>query len=486
MSPPSDLSARLADHLDRDPDLLPRGDRVLVAFSGGPDSTALLHLLHGLREERGWHLRAAHYDHGLREGSAGEARRVADRAEELGVPCRVGRPDGSLPAKQEALRRARYGFLREAAREVDADRIATGHQADDQAETVLFRILRGTGVRGLGGIPERRGDVVRPLLPFRREELRSWLEERGIPWLDDPSNRDPRWARARIRTRVMPALEEAWDGPVRERLLDLAAAARRADRALRARARRLLDEALEGEGGAWGEEAFRLRREPLAAADRETRGRCVRMLASRLDVRLTRGGTRAAVEFISEGRSGGRVDLGDGLELAREFDRIWLGRSDDPVPDTELTVEGPEAGRGIVHVGGRRLRVSWGRPGTGEAGAGPGGGDAPAGDHDHRGDSGEGREASAEAREVVLAPSRLQFPLRVRGWRHGDRLRTPAGSRKLKRLFNDHRIPRSRRRRLPMVADAEGQVLWAAEIGRDPEMAPDEGEPPFLMRILDA
>lgn len=459
MPPPSDLAARLADHLDREPGLLPRGSRVLIAFSGGPDSTALLHLLHGLREDRGWHLRAAHYDHGLREGSAGEARRVADRAEDLGVPCRVGRPAGSLPPKQESLRRARYGFLRKAARAVDADRIATGHQADDQAETVLFRILRGTGVRGLGGIPERRGAVVRPLLPFRREELRAWLEERGIPWLDDPSNRDPRWARARIRTRVLPALEEAWDGPVRERLLDLASTARRADRALHDRARRLLDEALEGEGGAWGEEAYRLRRDPLAAADRETRGRCVRILASRLDVRLTRGGTRAAVEFISEGRSGGRVDLGDGLELAREFDRIWLGRSDDPSPDAVLTVEGPEPGRGTVHVGGRRLRVSWGRPGTGEA---PG-----------------------EAHEVVLARSRLQFPLRVRGWRHGDRLGTPAGSRKLKRLFNDHRIPRSRRRRLPMVADAGGRVLWAAEIGRDPEMAPDEGELPFLMRILD-
>ena len=464
MSSDFDLPARFAAHLDACPDLLPPDGAVLVALSGGPDSTALLHLLHELRDDRRWRLVAAHFDHGLRPESAREARLVVARTEALGVSCRVGRPEERLAERQEAFREARYAFLRRVAREVEADRIATGHQADDQAETVLFRILRGTGIRGLAGIPERRGAVVRPLLPFRRDEIVSWLEDRGIPWLDDPSNRDPRWARARIRTRVLPALEAAWDGPVRERLLELAASARRADRALEARARRLLDEALEGKGGAWGREAFRLRRPPLAEADRETRGRCVRILASRLDVRLARGGTRQAVEFISEGRSGGRVDVGEGLELAREFDRLWLGRRDEAGPDTVLVVEEAGTGRGTVHVGGRRLEVWWG----------PGG-------------SPEGRRYDAdEARhEVVLARARLRFPVRVRGWRHGDRLRTAAGRRKLKRLFNDHRIPKSRRPRLPLVVDHDGRVVWAAEIGRDPELEPEEGEAPFLMRMDD-
>lgn len=479
MAAAPDLAARLAAHLDENPDLLPRGAAVLVAFSGGPDSTALLHLLHGLREARGWRLEAAHFDHALREGSAREAREVAGRARELGVPCRVGRPDEPPAATQEALRRARYAFLREAADEARADRIATGHQADDQAETVLFRILRGTGIGGLAGIPARRGPVVRPLLPFRRDELRGWLEGRGLAWLEDPANRDPRWARARIRSRVLPALEEAWDGPVRERLLELAATARRADRALEARARGLLEEALEGKGGDWGREAFRLRRDPLASADRETRGRCVRILASRLGVRPTRGGTREAVEFISEGRSGGGVELGDGLEVAREFDRIWVGRPDEPTPDTALDLEDAGPGEGTLSVGGRRLRVAWGTAGEGPFRAerdGPppadGGEEAPPGGTD-------------EVREVVLARPRLQFPLRVRGWRPGDRLRTPSGSRKLKRLFNDLRIPRSRRARLPVVVDAGGRLLWVAGVGRDPELAPGEGEPPFLMRIHD-
>lgn len=411
-----------------------------------------------MADRRRLDLVAAHYDHGLREGSGREARQVARRCRAAGVPCRTGRPEEVPEATQAALRRARYRFLETEADRTGSDRIATGHQADDQVETILFRVGRGTGLRGLRGMPERRGRVVRPLLGFRRDELRAWLEARGIDWLEDPSNRDPRWARARVRERLVPALETAWGDPLHHRIRQVAEAAGRADRALDRRARTLLGRALLGRGGAWGEDAFHLRRGPLAAAHTELRARCVRILARRLDVRATRGGTREAVQFISEGRSGGRIDLGGGLQLAREFDRLWLGRPDEPAPDTVLLLEGPRRGRGTVRVGGRPLRVAWG----------------------------PGREPAGGDTAVELARDRLRFPLRLRSRRDGDRLRTGAGDRKLKEIFREGRVPVSRRDRTAVLADREGRVLWVEGLGVDPRAGARADEPTFVTRIQDA
>ncbi len=432
----------------------------MAAFSGGGDSTALLRLLRAVREERALELTAAHFDHGQRAESAVEARSVAARARSLGVACRVGRRAEPPSADQAALRRARYAFLDEVADEVGADRVATAHQADDQAETVLFRLLRGTGLGGLAGIPERRGRYVRPLLPFGREELHAWLAERATPYLEDPSNRDPRWARARIR-RLLPAADAAWGGGLDERLREIAGAADRADRALDGRAADLLRGARrEAPVHGW-EEAVSLDRSTLLGAPAEIRGRAVRLLADRLDVAMTGGGTRQAIQFISEGRSGGRVDLGGGLVLAREFDRLVLGRAAADRPDSTLILEAPRAGSGRLHVGGRRLEVRWGPP------------------------SGSGRRPGASGRRVELARDRLSFPLRLRSRRDGDRLRTEAGERKLKEHFREERVPESRRSRLLVAADATGRVVWVEGIGRDPALAPDDGSHAFSLRVRD-
>lgn len=475
---PSDLPRRLAGHLRERPGLLPRGSAVLVAVSGGPDSMALLHLLAGLAGDRDLALSAAHFDHALREGSAEEAARVRRRVEELGVRCTVGGPARPLPASQEALRRARYAFLRAVADQEGSDRIATGHQADDQAETVLFRILRGTGLRGLRGIPPRRGRVVRPLLPFSREAIEAWVEARGIPHLRDPSNRDPRWSRGRIRARVLPALEEAWGEPVRSSLLALSRHAARADRALEGHARRLLERARdepqgEGEGG-WADDAVRLRRRPLADADAETRARVLRTAAREQGVRLAEGGTRSGVEFISEGVSGGRVDLGGGLVLAREFGHLWLGRPREPTPDGELSVPGGGPGSDRVAVGGRELVVRW-RPAPD---AGAAGRDAP--------DAGDAGAPPGPGHRLELAVSRVDFPLTVRGWRDGDRIHTSSGTRKLKRLFNDRRVPLSRRPRIPTLVSSSGRTLWVAGLARDPRTVPRNTEERLVIIVDDA
>jgi tRNA(Ile)-lysidine synthase len=430
---------------------------VIVAVSGGPDSMALLHLLSSLPEDHGLSLVAAHFDHGVRPGSAEEAETVRGWVERLGLPCRVGRPDWPLEETQAAFRSARYRFLERVADEEGGHRIATGHQADDQAETVLFRILRGTGIRGLAGIPARRGRVVRPLLPFRRAALADYLEAEGISYLEDPSNRDPRWERARLRQAVMPALEETWGGPVGERLLALAAAARRADRALEARAAEALEGCRAESPGGRDERSVALSLEALRALDLETRARVVRKVARGHGVRLTAGGTRAAIEFISEGRSGSGVDIGDGLVVAREFDVLRVGRRPDGIPDVPLRIDAPAAGRGDLRIGGRRRRATWG-PGGGCRGGGI---------------------------RLELALDRLAFPLTVRGWRAGDRIRTPAGTRKLKKLFQEKRVPRSRRTMVPVVVDAGERVVAAGEVATAADVAPGGEDERFVLRIED-
>lgn len=450
------LEERFLAVLRRHPRLIPPGSRVLVAFSGGADSTALLALLLQARDAFGLHVAAAHFDHAQRAGSAADAEEAIRRARALGAPCRLGRARPGPARGQAELRTARYAFLRREADAWGAERVATGHQADDQAETVLLRILRGTGLRGLGGIPARRGPFVRPLLGFRHRELVAWLEGRGIPWLDDPSNLDTRWSRARVRGELLPALERAVGPEVRRRLLAVAAAARRAERSLEAAAGAALEACVaaggrreEGEEApAWGRP---LERGALLCQPVELRARILRRLGRDAGVRLTRGGTRAGVEFISRGRSGSRVDLGGGLVLAREFDLLVVRRGgDSAAEDRELLIPGPEAGEGHLVVGGRTLRARWGR-----AAASP-----------------------PSPRRVALPVAGGHFPLRLRGWRPGDRIRLGGGTRKLKRLFGERRVPVARRGRIPVLADAAGRVLWVPEVAvaREIEGSGETGE----------
>lgn len=189
--------------------LLGRGDHVLVACSGGPDSTVLLHALHRLREELGITLAVASIDHGLRPESADEVAKVGALADELGVPFASRRLSLSAGAvsMQAHARERRYEALHEVAREMGAAVIAVGHTRDDQAETVLARMLRGAGVRGLKGIDPKRPDgVVRPLIDCRRADVRAYAESVGLAFVDDPSNQLRAFERIRIRHDVLPTL----------------------------------------------------------------------------------------------------------------------------------------------------------------------------------------------------------------------------------------------------------------------------------------
>ncbi|WP_437966143.1 tRNA lysidine(34) synthetase TilS [Sorangium sp. So ce260] len=226
--PPSLI--RLAERLIRDERLLARGDVVLCACSGGPDSTALLHVLAMLRRRIGHEVVAHGVDHGLRAAAAAELEIARDLSERLGVPYSSTRVDVAPGANLQArARAARFTALAAASAAHGARAIATGHTADDRAETVLLRLLRGAGPRGLAVLPPRAPlwpeaasaartgvepgsaagvELIRPLLLARRVDVLAHLSRHHLAFAEDPSNGDPRFTRVRVRRELLPLLED--------------------------------------------------------------------------------------------------------------------------------------------------------------------------------------------------------------------------------------------------------------------------------------
>jgi tRNA(Ile)-lysidine synthase len=325
---------RLTEALKERPWFRP-GLKLGIGVSGGGDSVALLMLMAESRARLGLVVSAVHFNHRLRgKASDADEKFVAALAEKLGVTLHIGRADVAKKAKSEksnledAARRARYVFFERLTEQGVADVVATAHTMDDQAETVLAHILRGTGIAGLAGIHPVAGPVVRPLLGFRREELRKFLRAKRQPWREDATNRDIARTRARMRKKLLPLLEKQFNPAVVEHLAALAQRAREqaslvdhlANQAFQKNAR------LDGRTVRIGLTEIL---SPLGIAHAESsnvlRAKLIQEIASRVRQQpgqILAGHLEAIIRLAKSGEPGKRLQLPGGIDVLRERDAL--------------------------------------------------------------------------------------------------------------------------------------------------------------------
>ena len=439
--------ATFADHL-RATGLVRPGMRVVVAVSGGRDSVTLLHLLTALRESWRLDVLAAHLDHRMRPDSGDDAHWLQALCASWSVPL-VAACALRAPRSEADARSLRYDLLRSVARTVRADAVATAHHRDDQAETVLMRIARGTGIRGLRGIAARRGRLVRPLLAFDRAAIDAYCAAAGLGWREDPTNAQPTYLRNRLRAGLMPAL----GGAAARRIAALADAAGAVEAGWAAPL-----EEMERAAVTRTERGYAIARDALAGYDPAARARLLRLLCARLGTVPGRTALDAALDLIEVGSAGAGIDLGGGVRLERGLSvmRLDLAAAGQVVERPARIAS--ERGSAAAVVGGRRLAVEW----------------AP--------------EADVTVPRMdawSTAVDAAALPLELRSWHPGDRIRLAAGSRKLKKLFNDWRVERPERGRTPVLADASSRILWIA--GRVAAVdAATAGEPHLRISVRDA
>jgi len=444
-----DLGRRFRDVL-RGPEGLTDHARVLVAVSGGLDSCVLLHLLRFTPALPRIELVVAHFDHRMRRGSAADAAWVGGLCRAWDVGVVRGRAD-EPPTSEEGARNGRYTFLEATRRRVDAGVVLTAHHADDQAETVLFRMLRGTGLSGLRGIPSRREPALwRPLLPFWRSEIAEYAEEVGLAWRDDPTNDDLAYARNALRRRILEDSERLVAPGARRALVRLASLAEEEEAGWAS----LLPGLLGPLRVDHARDSVSFDRQGLARLHPAVRARVLRALAEELDHRLNASGTRLAVEFTSSGSSGSCIQLGGALEMVREFDRLVLAVTTAGLPSRPLSISDVGPGSGEVVLRGRRIPVEWGGP-----------------------------TSDLVDRAELFATEGLVFPLVVRAREPGDRIRLSYGTKRLKKLFAEARIPVARRDRTPVLVDGAGEVLWVPGLARAGPRAPGAMDDLLQIRI---
>ena len=427
------------EHTIRRHGMIRAGDRVIAAVSGGADSVVLLHALHGLCGRLDMELVAAHLDHGLRgEEGKEDAAFVMDYAALLGLPCVAERANVAAYCRknccsiEQGAREVRYGFLRRVLRDQDADAVATGHTANDQAETVLMRLLRGSGSSGLSAIrPVRDGWIIRPLLDVTADEIAAYARKHGLSYQTDRTNEDQDVLRNRIRRHLVPLLQREYNPHIVQGLARLADVTRGEAEYLDAKAAAFLADHARLEDGkilrvdldAWGNAAPALQRVLVRTLVRTLGGN---------EERLRFDQVEDARAWIGRGPVGRIQELPCGIRLERRKSELVLCRG--LLTPFRLNLEVP----GSVEVPGTNLSI---HVAEGSAETAPG----------------------ATAHRAVFDAAEVRRPWTVRSRERGDRM-TPfglAGHKSLKKLFNEWDVPRLLRDRVPVVTDGT-QILWVA------------------------
>ncbi|WP_077612607.1 tRNA lysidine(34) synthetase TilS [Clostridium sp. Marseille-P2415] len=410
------------------------GDRVIVALSGGADSVCLLIVLNELKEELGLELKAVHVHHGLRGKEADRDSLYAGQlSKELGIAFACVRVDAALYAREhgmsveEAGRHLRYEIFERERLAFGGTKIAVAHHADDQAETILYNLFRGTGLKGLGGMRPVRERIVRPLLSVGRGEILAYLEEKGISYCEDSTNASLDYVRNRLRSQILPSIKEQINSRAGENIVHAGEMAAKADAYLEKQAESVLKACGKRETDAAGTcLACKAGVEMLLTEDDIIKNYVIRRMIrsvneSMKDITMTHVESAAA---LLSGPSGRQVDLPHGLIAVRTVSELWIKKKNQgdlvenecsfPLPKLDFTVFPYKKGQEIPKNG----CTKWF-------------------DYD-----------------------KIKCALSVRYRETGDYITLAGGGRKTVKAFMiDEKIPKEERGKIPLVADGS-HVLW--------------------------
>ena len=422
------------------------GDRVIAGVSGGADSVCLLALLRAYGSRCPFTLSVVHVEHGLRgEDSLEDARFVENLCGEWEIPCRIVHADvAALAARsgqtlEEAGRTARYEIFRQQRMEQGADRIAVAHNRNDQAETVLLNLSRGSGVRGMGGIRPVRGELIRPLLFADRREIEGWLRGQGIPWHTDATNLEPDYTRNRIRLEILPRMEQGINRETVKHLAECALQLQKAE-----------DYLLRQAGGlyeAWvqkTEDSLTLKLPEFLAAEELMQEYvlrlCVEHILNGQGLKDFTAGHISQMKKLTRMSCGKRMDFPGGLLAVRQKDVLRMevrGRAPKESRRPEKAVRAALTENGIYEILGQRFRVEYGKAGENI------------------------RRFPEKKYTKLLAYDTINNNLCLRTRQTGDYLvvNQAGGRKKLKDYLIDEKIPREDRDNILVLAQ-DSHILW--------------------------